>query len=250
MHHWPNLLTFVSQDRNKKTIFYEYSCFKKYLFCPCSVQSRSCISFHYLESQLLRYSMSLLFLWFSIFLLQRKLSPSKWSYSCVVYCQLSKYADLCCKYAIYFQWKAVSSELFQFTLIFKPYLRHSMETFSASLTLCEPGGFHAQGGSNAGFNVLFDVSLSKRLSNRSSAGDLRRRALQWRHNEYDGIAKKRPQDCLLNRLLFAFVRAIHRWQRASNSENVSIWWRHHDDGHCNITNADTAMSIAWSVQYP
>ena len=34
----------------------------------------------------------------------------------------------------------------------------------------------------------------------------------------------------------AFVRGIHRWlvtgefpaQRASNAENVSIWWRHHD----------------------
>ena len=25
----------------------------------------------------------------------------------------------------------------------------------------------------------------------------------------------------------AFVRGIHRWQRASNVENVSIWWRHH-----------------------
>ena len=28
----------------------------------------------------------------------------------------------------------------------------------------------------------------------------------------------------------AFVRGIHRspTQRASNAENVSIWWRHHD----------------------
>ena len=28
----------------------------------------------------------------------------------------------------------------------------------------------------------------------------------------------------------AFVRGIHRWpaQRASNAENVSIWWRHHE----------------------
>ena len=28
----------------------------------------------------------------------------------------------------------------------------------------------------------------------------------------------------------AFVREIHRWsaQMASNAENVSIWWRHHD----------------------
>ena len=30
----------------------------------------------------------------------------------------------------------------------------------------------------------------------------------------------------------AFVRGIHRWpvtaQRASNAENISIWWRHHE----------------------
>ena len=34
----------------------------------------------------------------------------------------------------------------------------------------------------------------------------------------------------------AFVRGIHRWpvnspaQRASNAENISIWWRHNDNG--------------------
>ena len=26
----------------------------------------------------------------------------------------------------------------------------------------------------------------------------------------------------------AFVRGIHRWQKASNAENASILWRHHD----------------------
>ena len=33
----------------------------------------------------------------------------------------------------------------------------------------------------------------------------------------------------LNSAPMAFVRGIHRWpsQRASNAENVSIWWRHH-----------------------
>ena len=71
-------------------------------------------------------------------------------------------------------------------------------------------------------------------------------ALQWRHNERDGVSNHQPHDCLLNRLF------RHRWkktsklratdlcaenlpvtgefpaQRASNAENVSIWWRHHD----------------------
>ena len=70
-------------------------------------------------------------------------------------------------------------------------------------------------------------------------------SLRWRHNERDGVSNHQPHDCLLNRLF------RHRWkktskfrvtglcagnspvtgefptQRASNAENVSIWWRHH-----------------------
>ena len=39
----------------------------------------------------------------------------------------------------------------------------------------------------------------------------------------------------------AFVRGIHQWipaQMASNAENVSIWWRHHDvrDIYCILSN--------------
>ena len=71
--------------------------------------------------------------------------------------------------------------------------------------------------------------------------------LQWRNNEFDGVSNHRRLGCLLSRLL------SHRWrktwtlrvtglcegnspvtgqfpaQRASNAENVSIWWHHH--GH-------------------
>ena len=70
--------------------------------------------------------------------------------------------------------------------------------------------------------------------------------LQWRHNECDGVSTHQPHDCLPNRLF------KHRWkkasklhvnglcegnstvtgefpaQRASNAENVSIWWRNHE----------------------
>ena len=70
-------------------------------------------------------------------------------------------------------------------------------------------------------------------------------SLQWRHNERDGVSNHEPHDCLLNRLF------RHRWNktyklrvtdlcegnspvngetpahRASNEENVTIWWRHH-----------------------
>ena len=48
-------------------------------------------------------------------------------------------------------------------------------------------------------------------------------ALQWRHNERDGVSNHQPHDCLLNRLFgrrsnkhqssasLAFVRGINRW---------------------------------------
>ena len=68
---------------------------------------------------------------------------------------------------------------------------------------------------------------------------------KWRHNERDAVSNHQPNDCLLNRVLKAQIRepskfrASGLWegnspvtgefptQRASNAENVSIWWRHH-----------------------
>ena len=70
--------------------------------------------------------------------------------------------------------------------------------------------------------------------------------LQWRHNERDGISNHQPYDCLLNRLSRRWSKKTSKLrvtglcagnspgtgelpaQRASNAENVSIWWRHHD----------------------
>ena len=69
-------------------------------------------------------------------------------------------------------------------------------------------------------------------------------SLQWRHNDHDGISNHHPHGCLLNRLLIQTHikennKAPRHWplcgeftgeflpQRASNAENVSIWWRHH-----------------------
>ena len=69
--------------------------------------------------------------------------------------------------------------------------------------------------------------------------------LQWRHNEPHGVSKHQPHDCLLNGLLRwrskktskprvtglcegnSPVTGEFPAQRASNGENVSIWWRHH-----------------------
>ena len=69
--------------------------------------------------------------------------------------------------------------------------------------------------------------------------------LQWRHNEQDVVSNHQPQDCLLNSLFrrrskktsklcvtglcegnSPVISEFHA-QRASNVENVSIWWHHH-----------------------
>ena len=71
-------------------------------------------------------------------------------------------------------------------------------------------------------------------------------ALQWHHNERDGVSNHRqPRDCLFDRLFRRKsketskprVTGLYEWnspvtgefpaQRASNAETVSIWWRHH-----------------------
>ena len=79
----------------------------------------------------------------------------------------------------------------------------------------------------------------------SSHGNSASSLLQWRHNEHDGVSNHQHHDCFLNHL---FRRRTHKTlklritglcarnslvtkefpaQRASNAENVSIWWRHH-----------------------
>ena len=62
--------------------------------------------------------------------------------------------------------------------------------------------------------------------------------LKWRHNGRDSISNHQPCDCLLSRLIRLRVTGLcvgnspetgeFPAQRASNAENVSIWWRHHD----------------------
>ena len=70
--------------------------------------------------------------------------------------------------------------------------------------------------------------------------------LQWRHYGRDGVSNHQPHDCLLNRLFRRRSKKTSKlrvtgfcagnWpmtgefpaQMASNAENVSIWWRHHE----------------------
>ena len=71
-------------------------------------------------------------------------------------------------------------------------------------------------------------------------------ALQWLHNEHDSLSSHQPHDCLLNHIfrhrskktsklrLTGLCAGNSPWttefpaQMASNAENGSIWWRHHD----------------------
>ena len=70
-------------------------------------------------------------------------------------------------------------------------------------------------------------------------------ALQWRHNERDGVSNNQPHDFLPDRLFRRTSNNTSKLcvtglcernspvtgefpaQRASNPENTSIWWRHH-----------------------
>ena len=70
--------------------------------------------------------------------------------------------------------------------------------------------------------------------------------LQWRHNGRDGVSNHEPHDCLLNRLFrrrskkTSTIRFTGLCEenspvtdefpahKASNAENICIWWRHHD----------------------
>ena len=74
--------------------------------------------------------------------------------------------------------------------------------------------------------------------------------LQWRHNGRDSISNHQPYDCLLNRLFRRRWKKTSKLrvtglcagnspgtgefhaQMASNAENISIWWRHHDFIKC------------------
>ena len=70
--------------------------------------------------------------------------------------------------------------------------------------------------------------------------------LQWRHNERDSVSNHQPHDYLLNCLFRCRSKKTSKLrvtglcernspvtgefpaQRASNAENVSIWWCHHE----------------------
>ena len=74
--------------------------------------------------------------------------------------------------------------------------------------------------------------------------------LQWRHNDLAGVSNHQIHDCLLKPLFTCRSKKTSKLhvtglcvgnsplsgefpaQRASNTENVAIWWRHHADQIC------------------
>ena len=72
-------------------------------------------------------------------------------------------------------------------------------------------------------------------------------SLRWRHNDHAGVSNHQPHGCLLNRLFRHKSKKTSKLrvtglcagnspgtgefpaQMASYAENVSIWWRHHDN---------------------
>ena len=99
--------------------------------------------------------------------------------------------------------------------------------------------------------------------------------LRWRHNESDGVWNHQPHDCLFNRLFRCTSMKTSKprvtglcagnspmtgefpSQRASNAENVSIWWRHHlvtrvcfsepgQHGLGNSLSPDQRQAITWT----
>ena len=84
-------------------------------------------------------------------------------------------------------------------------------------------------------------------------------SLRWRHNGRDGVSNHQPHDCLLHRLFKRWSKKTSKLRvtglcvgnspgtgefpakMASNAENVSMWWRHHDNDKLNVGNNTTEV---------
>ena len=87
----------------------------------------------------------------------------------------------------------------------------------------------------------FDTCCRHRTIHMYGAGT----ALQWRHNDHDGVLNHQPHGCLINRLFGRRSKKTSKLcvtglcagnsprtgefpaQMASYAKKVSIWWRHH-----------------------
>ena len=89
---------------------------------------------------------------------------------------------------------------------------------------------------------------------------------QWCHNECDDVSNDQPHDCLLNRWCRCRSKKTSKLhvtglcegnspvtgefpaQRASNAENVSIWWGHHTVRQVSlVANTGTPITVPYLV---
>ena len=88
------------------------------------------------------------------------------------------------------------------------------------------------------------------------------KTLQWRHNGLDGVSNHQPDQCLLIRLFRRRSKKTSKLrvtgpcvgnspgtgefsQMASNAENVSIWWCHHEDILLLVTAATSTIKYTY-----
>ena len=94
-----------------------------------------------------------------------------------------------------------------------------------------------------------------------------RKTLQWRQNGCDSVLNHQPHDCLLNHLFRRRSKKTSKlrvtglcvgnspgtgefsaWM-ASNAENVSIWWRHHDISTSKRYDTPNIMCLDIQIKY-
>ena len=140
----------------------------------------------------------------------------------------------CISYDFWILYVQSLSELLNGTVKMK-YIPRIIHTFRGLLYFC-------------GALLLFDAIPCLRLSSIITSLALEQcpiGKLQRRHNELHGISNHQHRDCLLSRLFRCRSKKTSKLcvtalcegnspvtgefpaQRASNAENVSIWWRHH-----------------------
>ena len=122
----------------------------------------------------------------------------------------------------------------------------------AQLTLYESnppvtGGFPHKGSVMCQLFPCGDVMMFVKITSIANTVHHSRDTLQWHHNERDGVSNQQSQDCLLKGLFRHRSKKTSKFhitglcagnspvsgefpaQKASNAENVSIWWCHHDE---------------------
>ena len=90
--------------------------------------------------------------------------------------------------------------------------------------------------------------------------------LRWRHNGLDGVSNHQPHGCLLNRLFRRGSKKTSKLcaaglcvgnspatgefpaQMASDAENVSIWWRHHEPILCRFDSV-VICTLLWKMDH-